>query len=266
MKRWKLRPPPPDAPVPGGLALAAIAGIGSPRLADRLLQGMQTLLPASHCTVFALQADGRILAVSTASSYGDAAGATAREYVRHGFGRQDSNMVWLAARKTPRQSQTWMSHQFAEEVADAEYRRICYGDTGIRERTSVLLLLDDGQRIAVSFYRNLAFPGFSEAEFEKVEVCAPVLAAAVVAHVRATQVAPTAGSAPPAADEKLLAALPRREREVLSQILAGHTSREIAARLALSLTTVLTYRYRAFRRLGLRSQRELMVWARQGGS
>lgn len=54
------------------------------------------------------------------------------------------------------------------------------------------------------------------------------------------------------------AALSEREREVLILVARGHTSAEIAARLALSPKTVETYRLRGMEKLELRSRAALM--------
>ena len=253
MKRWKI--PPADGSVPLSFARHVVSGIGGTELAKHFLEAIQGLLPATYCTVFALEADGRVSAVSTASAYGEMATMTAIEYMRLGFDRKDSNMVWLAGKKTPQQSQMWLSHQHEEEVADAEYRRVCYGDPGIRERTSVLLLLTDGRRIAISYYRSWTLAPFTVEEFDQIGQCAPLLMEAVKAHIR--QLLRETPSI--VLRERIRALLPHRERQVITHILAGRTTKESAAILELSSNTVLTYRYRAFTRLGIRTQRELLA-------
>lgn len=54
--------------------------------------------------------------------------------------------------------------------------------------------------------------------------------------------------------------LPRREREVCSRILHGLSSHEIAERLGIGKESVMTYRKRAYSRLDISSQRELLMW------
>lgn len=54
--------------------------------------------------------------------------------------------------------------------------------------------------------------------------------------------------------------LPPRELEVCARILYGISSAGIAVDLAISETTVKTYRKRAYHRLGLGSERELITW------
>lgn len=254
MKRWRLRMVEEEA-VPVSFSVDSIAGIGGTGLAEGFLQAMRRLLPVMHCTVFALEADGKVSAVSTASIHGAEAALTAIEYVRQGFDRQDSNMVWLGRKRIPARSQLWLSHQSADEVANLAYRRVCYGEPGISERASVLLLREDGRRVAISFYRGLAYPAFTEADFIQVAACAPVLQAAVLAHLR-TVSQDYAGAE---LYGKVLSLLASREREVIAHVLAGRTTADTAKRLGLSPNTVLTYRYRAFTKLGVRTQRELLA-------
>lgn len=257
MKRWPVRA--------AGQALSApvvcdvLAGIGTPHLAASYLTAMQRVLPVTFCTVFAASANGRIETVSAASTYGHTAERTAERYVAERFDRLDPHMAWLAARKLPKGPQIWLGHHRAEEVEDPAYRAACYGDVGIRERSSVLLLLPTGQRAAVSFYRSLAQPDFGAADFALLETHAALLADATAAHARSAVAVREA--AEPALASRLLG-LSLREREVVGHLLAGKTAKETAREIGIELTTVRTHQYRAFRRLGIRSLKELLRGAR----
>ena len=68
-----------------------------------------------------------------------------------------------------------------------------------------------------------------------------------------------------AAEEDLWATLSEREQEVLQMVALGHTSREIADRLAVSAKTVDTYRARGMEKLGLRSRAALVRFALANG-
>lgn len=157
MRRWRLHPA--DTALAAAVVGDVLSGVGTARLAASYLKAMQRVMPVTFCTVFSVSAAGRIETVSAASSYGSTAERTSERYVAQRFDQLDPNMAWLAARKLPKRPQLWLGHQRADEVADPAYRAACYGDVGIRERASVLLLLPTGQRVAVSFYRSLAQPG-----------------------------------------------------------------------------------------------------------
>lgn len=253
MKYWRIKVRRDDVPLP--LVTKVIAGIGTEDLAQHILEAIQPLVPASHCTLFALESTGRVSALSTASAHGAVASITAVEYYSNRFDLIDNNMTWLSRKRVPTRSQLWMSHQFAQDVGDPKYRELCYTKPGIRERASVLLLDRDGFRAAISLYRNLSFAHFSEEDFDTITRCAPVLHEAVLAHVRKT----SRRAVSDALHHRILTNLAHRERQVISYLLAGKTSRETAALLELSETTVLTYRYRAFAKLGIKSQRDLLT-------
>ncbi|MDM0017384.1 helix-turn-helix domain-containing protein [Variovorax saccharolyticus] len=257
MKRWPVRANEGAlaAPVVGSV----LAGIGTAHLAASYLAAMHRVLPVTFCTVFAAGANGRIETISAASSYGNTAERTAERYVAERFDRLDPHMAWLAGRKLPKRPQLWLGHHRAEEVEDPVYRAACYGDVGIRERASVLLLLPSGQRAAVSFYRSLAQPDFGSADFTLLEAHAALLADATTAHGRSAVAAREA--AEPALASRLLG-LSLREREVVGHLLAGKTAKEAAREIGVELTTVRTHQYRAFRRLGIRSLKDLLRGAR----
>ena len=262
VKRRRIHPA--AQPIDALVAVGIVAGIGTPYLADGFLAAMQRVLPLTFCTVFALGASGRVVTVSTASNYGDAALQTSERYIENRFDLLDPNMVWLSARALPRQPQLWLSHQRADEVADPAYRAACYGDVGIRERVSVLLLLPGGQRAAVSFYRSLALPEFNEDDFQRIAGHGVLLAEATAAHSRRL-VGAAPQDAPPASITPQLLSLTLREREVIGHLLAGLTARETAHEVGVALSTVRTHQYRAFRRLGIRTLKELLTGGQSRG-
>lgn len=241
MQRWRITPT--DQALAARVVGGVLAGVGTARLAAHYLAALQELLPVTFCTVFAVGASGRIETVSAASSYGDTAERTAGRYVAERFDRVDPMLVWLAARKRPARAQLWLGHHRGDELADAAYRAACYTEVGIRERASVLVLSPSGQRAAISCYRSLAQPAF-----------AALLAEATAAHGRVV-----AAGAPVAAGlAGALLRLSPREREVLDRLAAGRTAKEAAQDLGVALSTVRTLQYRAFRRLGLRSVKDLL--------
>jgi DNA-binding NarL/FixJ family response regulator len=59
--------------------------------------------------------------------------------------------------------------------------------------------------------------------------------------------------------------LSERETEVIRLVAAGHTNKEIASHLALSVKTVETYKIRSMDKLGLHSRADLVRYALQSG-
>lgn len=259
MKPRKLKTQDAAANADDTLAVALIQAIGAEDFAARLLNALGGALRISHCTIFALRHNARVEAVSTASAIGEVATLTAVEYMRLGFDQQDSNMLWLVKRKPAKALQLWIGHQFAEEVANERYRRICYGDAGIRERLSLLAVFPDGYRVALSLYRNHSYADFTEGDSLWLAARAPLLCAAVMRHVELSRQAPA--DTPLHGD--LMTPLSGRERQVIAHVLAGMTMPQVAEELGIRHSTALTYRYRAFQHLGIRTHRELLALMRR---
>lgn len=236
------------------IAVGLQNSVGSEDFANRLMSSFVHHVPSSHCTVFALQDNGRARTVSCAGHHAESASRTAQDYLRLGFDELDTNMRWLARRQIRGQRQLWCTSQQADEVRDERYRRLCYGENGLRERLSLLIVFENGDRVAVNFYRTHGLMPYSPEE--QAELCrhGELLAVAVLRH---TQLIPDGRSAdhPPS----LMARLSGRERQLITHILSGSTTREAAQAMGVAESTATTYRRRAYQHLGVRTHRELMA-------
>jgi DNA-binding CsgD family transcriptional regulator len=77
---------------------------------------------------------------------------------------------------------------------------------------------------------------------------------------------PVASPVPePAPEDSPAAALNRHEREILRLIAAGHSNKEIAAELSLSLNTIKMYTSQLYRKLGVHRRTEAVALARRIG-
>ena len=111
----------------------------------------------------------------------------------------------------------------------------------------------------LSIYRRRK-ESFSEAEIANLVESAPLLMAALWRHYEVTKPADGRGAAQDfhARLERAAPGLSKRERDVCALVAAGLTSEGIALELGVGINTVLTYRKRAYARLGISSQNELM--------
>lgn len=172
-----------------------------------------------------------------------------------------------------------LCHITAQEVA-AEHRARVYDAHGVRERVSVVAHESDGI-FAVNLYRHAHQAPFTDAQLSGFGDLAVPLLALARKHIGLT--APTLGTsstqqqlaqvaeaaampshAMPAGQvrERLLAlngALTPRELDVCVRLAQGMTQDGIAAELGLGVTTVKTYRNRAFARLGIHFRNELFA-------
>lgn len=106
---------------------------------------------------------------------------------------------------------------------------------------------------------------FADDAIEQVAHSAEFLMAVLAKHADIRRTRPNVAQALTALDEiehciDATKALPRREAEVASRILYGMSSVGIALDLSVSEETVKTYRKRAYHRLAIGSERELLTW------
>lgn len=99
-------------------------------------------------------------------------------------------------------------------------------------------------------------------DLQAVAALARAANAEIIARVRARQGVP-ASSLEPSGPPAVLQRLSPRELEVLSRILAGKGTKEIAVDLGMSDKTVATHRGRLLKKLDLRSSRDLYLFAVQ---
>lgn len=161
----------------------------------------------------------------------------------------------------------------AQEIA-GEHRARVYEAHGVRERVSVVEQ-GEGAVFAVNLYRHEHQPPFTDgqiAAFEEVALPLLELARKQIALVSAppprtatVSVASGSGCAAPSAGQlrdRLLAlngALTPRELDVCVRLAQGMTHDGIAAELGLGVTSVKTYRNRAFARLNIHFRSELFA-------
>jgi DNA-binding CsgD family transcriptional regulator len=150
----------------------------------------------------------------------------------------------------------------ADEAPSALHRDAIYRRHGMVERLSVVHCGDDGALLAVNLYHHARQGRFDAAELAGFADLAPLLLAAVQRHLALMASAPPAAQPGAGLRDALLAhcpALTERELDVCERLLRGWSYDGIAADLGLAVSTVKTYRARAFDRLGLHFKSELFA-------
>lgn len=142
---------------------------------------------------------------------------------------------------------------FAPRMYGARYRKISFHDSGIVDKCAAAIWVDD-TCFYVNFYRITSQGRFAAAQRKRLGTIAPAVAASVARHF---QKEPTSDLAAQFATRAPLSALTPREQEVCRRILAGYSSEAISRELGIGLHSTLTYRKRAYERLGISSQNEL---------
>ena len=146
-----------------------------------------------------------------------------------------------------------------DDISDGSYRRDCYTSVRLRDRFTVMRKRD-GETIRMNFYRGARSGRFEAAAIECIMNSSDLLISLLTKH--AAQTAPESDKLAPKLCQDRLRLLeptmPRRETEVCAAITLGMTSEAIALELGISVNTVLTYRKRAYARLGISCQNELL--------
>jgi DNA-binding CsgD family transcriptional regulator len=246
---------------PHDTALAPLVNaIGEDRFGPALARFLNELCGADHFAAFRL-AKGELRAVAACCVEPE---RTARDrveiYVNQGWWKHDPAMT--EAQRCLAAVRFSLVHVDFSEDGYAAMRASVFPH--VRDR---LLLCGHGPHadFGLSIVRADPLAPFAGDAIEKVALSAELLMSLLDKHADIRQTRPNVAQALTRLDEIescIVAAsvLPRREAEVTSRILYGLSSVGIALDLSVSEETVKTYRKRAYQRLGIGSERELLTW------
>lgn len=236
-------------------ALADLIGrIGRQDFGHGMLHLSRLLAGADHVTAFAAAPGGRIETV-VAENGGPRpiARAVAERYVRHHW--QNDPVTRLLGAPEDRRIIVDID---AADLQKGDYRRECYAAISLDHRLSIAESRGD-RTMRLNFYRGRG-EDFRGEDVERIGGMAAILLALLWRHEETAD--PRIADDPERLFNARLASLaPQlsdRERQVCALIALGVTSEGIGLRLDIGLNTVLTYRKRAYARLGISSQNELM--------
>ncbi|WFU23743.1 helix-turn-helix transcriptional regulator [Bradyrhizobium sp. CB1717] len=235
-----------------GDVTSAVLAIDRSDFPKILIDTLRRQADVGHCMVFALGRAGAARCLLDAGNIpigGDLGAAYAGQ-----FHESDPNRDALFEGEG---GAPIMLPAFAPRMYGARYRKIFFQDSGIVDKCATAIWTGD-TCFYVNFYRIAAQGRFSAAQRDRLGAIAPAIAASVARHFQETA-APDQSLAALFATRAPLTALTPREREVCCRILAGFSSEAISQGLGISLHSTLTYRKRAYERLGISSQSELFA-------
>lgn len=243
----------PANPAVGDVTPAVLA-IGRPDFPDILIDTLRRQAGVGHCMVFALSRAGAAHCLLDAGNIpigGDLGAAYAGQ-----FHQSDPNRDALFEGEG---RATLVLPAFAPRMYGARYRKMFFVDSGIVDKCATAIWVDD-TCFYVNFYRIAVQGRFSDAQRARLEAIAPAISASVARHFQHSSAATTEQSlAALFATRAPLASLTPREQDVCRRILSGFSSEAISQALGISLHSTLTYRKRAYERLGISSQSELFA-------
>lgn len=243
-------------------ALAALMEeVGEPGFPETFLTVLRRIAGTDFCSAFQAEEDGSLTYLFACGYHSQIPGFAERaslDYARRYWQRDRVTRQMLASGAVNGKVQ--VIRQAWNGIRDPEYRRDCYERAHVLERLTIYH--SEETRIFASLYRTRDSGPFPLVAVERLEAVAPLLMAMVVKHVRLQARPQTAPLHPPQQEiaGRLLQAgyaLSGREAEVSAGLLLGRTHREISEKVGLALSSIVTYRQRAYRKLGVSDRRGL---------
>lgn len=242
---------------------AVIAALGTPGFGAELITLLHRECAAEHCAALQFQQRVPKRIVSVSADGTDSAQKSIDIYLNRGFAERDRTVK--EARRLSEDGVSVLLKVSTEHISDAHFRDVMYRRTGICERVLIFETSDAGE-VGISVLRSDKTGPFSDRSFDRLSEMSSMLLAMVKKHAEVSAVATKAWPVLTSLADiearliRTQTALSRREAQVCARILHGVHVSGIAIDLGIGDESVLTYRKRAFRRLGLGSRHELMVW------
>ncbi|ARF86198.1 LuxR C-terminal-related transcriptional regulator [Burkholderia cenocepacia] len=268
MRTWRLERPTFSAQLDVSRATRLVAAIGGNEpdaIAGEILRLFDDALSITQCTIFAYEFGNRPRTLSVADHRG---GRYLRDvadtYARHFYALDGNQPIVSAAWRGTHRHGVLLHQQAGDEIDHEAYRAACYRGPDVSDRLALLMQPDDATWLSINLYRAHRSGAFQPREIATIEALAPLIAQAAKHHYA------LAGAAQIGIPQRMLArlrhacpALSKRELDVLRGVLEGQTAHDIGETMGVKASSVVTYQKRAYRRLGISSQRELFALCMQ---
>jgi DNA-binding CsgD family transcriptional regulator len=267
MRTWNVESSTRDGHAAADAAIRLFGGIGSDCFDEVLLEAVNASVAADAVFVYRLTRDGPPRRYCSANRGKDNSTDPCWKAYREGIYLMDETFdeVWDRVRS----SSFVIGHLTAQEVRCGVHRQTIYDRHQLLDRLSVSGLEPNGDLLALNVYRRRSEGHFLDREMARFEEVSAVLLSAVRRHGDlASGTSEKAADSTPARIthfERMLQRerpeLTSRELSVCARLLVGMLYEGIAADLGVGITTVKTYRKRAFERLGIHFRNELLAIA-----
>jgi DNA-binding CsgD family transcriptional regulator len=245
--------------LPSDRAAEVLRSIGTERYSRACFEVFGQPLEVDHWALFRYSGDNSVHCVANASrSYALAA----KENCDRFAGRHYSVDPSLSALKGRSLQSAYVVKMQIDDIQDRQYR-CCFGQTHVQERMSYFC--GDGSDLyQLSIFRRTGMRPFSATDMTQFSGLAQFVVASAAKHEMFRQ---AAAGIPRhmdlAAIEQLLRHVPgelsRREVQVCARVITGMTIDQTAIDLAIKRTSVVTYRQRAYEKLDISRQNELVA-------
>lgn len=233
-----------------------IETVGRPEYVNSLLGLARQFTRAEHISAFLSTPTGQpriVLAARVESN--DLAQSIAQRYLSRFWGLDPANEIMIDDNDG---THSWAVRLRASDIPNVTYRSECYYSVGLVERFS-LVQKRAGRTLRMNFYLGRK-ESFGEGVIKNLMESAPLLMASLWRHHDATTSVEGSSMACTFRQrlQKVAPTLSSRELDVCALVATGVTSEGISLELGVGVNTVLTYRKRAYSRLHISSQNELM--------
>lgn len=236
--------------------------VGGDRFQSRLLSYLHTRFGAEHCAILRFSSD-RPVKIAAVSLDGTNTAARQIDLYLNNYWRYDPTMI--EASHVRDEEHANLMRLDVDSLPPSGLRDLIYRKHHISER---LLLCGSaaGAVVGLSILRSDESGKFTDSQISELNGVARLLLSLVGKHAdlvtRQSELSLAVTSLPLILECMASAPenLSRREVEVCARILYGMSSIGIALELDIGEETVKTYRKRAYQRLGIATQRELLVW------
>lgn len=243
--------------------ISVIRTLGTRQFAVSLMSFLAETCNADHYAIFEVTHAQPFQMIGVSRDGTDTAKRQSMLYVSGSYWRSDPMM--RRAQRELEANAIWTDHVAIRKLPRGDFRSRVYGQTHVSERA---VMFGGGQQPAflLSILRTSRGVGDSCLNSEALKCCAPILAPIIGKHLEINNSRPDASLALISLDmiAETLATyalyLSAREREVCARVIYGMSTTGIALDLEIGEETVSTYRKRAYQRLGISSQRELVIW------
>ncbi|MBT2323092.1 helix-turn-helix transcriptional regulator [Variovorax paradoxus] len=255
------RPAAGHSPEASASSLARLVeGMGNDRFGPALASYLHSLCGADHFAAFRLGQDELREVAACCVQPERTARDRVESYVKQGLWKHDPAMT-EAQRCVEGAAATIIHVDFSDHGYDDLRPRVY---PHVRDRILLCGRTAKGA-FGLSVLRADSHSPFAHEAIEKLGQAAELLVAMLAKHADVCQSRPNVAQALtmlPEIESCIVATspLPRREAEVCARILYGLSSVGIALDLSVSEETVKTYRKRAYQRLVIGSERELLTW------
>lgn len=242
---------------------ASIENMGRAGFDAAFLDYLRAICDAEHFALYHIEGDELCDISAGGATLTGVAGKQAKLYAAGGFWRHDPGLepLW----NSEADGRPILAHMDIDEIEHDEMRERIYRPHGVRERV-VLSARLPRSAVTISLIRTQRSGPFAADGLAKLSKASEGIMAMAMKHVdikRSSTDASAALTSLPAIHACLSDATPalaRREAEVCARILYGMTSLGIALDLGIGEESAMTYRKRAYSRLNIGSQRELLLW------